>query len=129
MHRGVLLGQRMVVACARSGSNFAALLRGHCGELGFDEKFELYPASPRNRERVLDAVIIPGGEAATLRCSRSSCVSSPDWNIVWRNPKIHAADREKIWLSCAEHRDFFEAYLGQRGFPVRSEALNGGGRS
>jgi hypothetical protein len=41
--------------------------------------------------------------------------------VLWRNPKIHSSDREKVWLSCAEHREFFHGYLSQRGFPVRIE--------
>jgi hypothetical protein len=60
------------------------------------------------------------------RCSRTACGQVPVWQIVWRNPKIHAADREKIWLSCDEHKVFFEGYLGQRGFPVRAVAVTGG---
>lgn len=58
------------------------------------------------------------------RCSRTACEDSPAWQIVWRNPKIHAPEREKIWLSCEEHKLFFEGYLGQRGFPVRAVAVS-----
>jgi hypothetical protein len=61
------------------------------------------------------------------RCSRTACVQLPAWQIVWRNPKIHAPDREKVWLSCDEHKGFFEGYLGQRGFPVRAVAQSGDG--
>ncbi len=59
------------------------------------------------------------------RCSRTACAQVPAWQILWRNPKIHGPEREKIWLSCAEHKAFFEGYLGQRGFPVRSVAVAG----
>jgi hypothetical protein len=38
--------------------------------------------------------------------------------VVWRNPRIHAADREKIWLACDEHVGFLRDYLAARDFPV-----------
>ena len=38
--------------------------------------------------------------------------------VVWRNPRIHAADREKIWLACDEHVHFLRDYLAARDFPV-----------
>jgi len=63
-------------------------------------------------------VIIPGASAPAIRCSRSACTQKPEWEIQWRNPKIHAADRVKVWLSCAEHRAYFIGYLEQRNFPV-----------
>jgi len=65
-------------------------------------------------------VIIPGAETPTLRCSRTACTAEPEWNILWRNPRIHGPEREKVWLACSEHRDYFEAYLSQKGFPVSS---------
>jgi hypothetical protein len=70
-------------------------------------------------------VIIPGSEVRTLRCSRSGCLREPTWDVQWRNPKIHAPERVKVWLACEEHRDYFEAYLGQKGFPVSSIAREG----
>ena len=57
-----------------------------------------------------------------LRCSRRGCEADATREIVWRNPRIHAEDREKIWLSCPEHEQFFLQYLGQRDFPVHSRA-------
>lgn len=52
------------------------------------------------------------------RCSRAGCRAGAVWTVAWRNPRIHAADRVKTWLACAEHRDFLEGYLTSRGFPV-----------
>lgn len=69
--------------------------------------------------------MFPGLGVDTLRCSRNKCALAPQWQVVWRNPKIHSEDRRKIWLSCEEHRSYFEGYLSQRGFPVHSEALEG----
>jgi len=63
-------------------------------------------------------VIIPGASQDTLRCSKTACREEPAWQIIWRNPKIHTPDRKKVWLSCDDHKDFFDGYLSQRGFPV-----------
>lgn len=52
------------------------------------------------------------------RCSRSGCRNEPDYNVNWRNPKLHSPDRVKVWLTCSEHRQFFLDYFENRGFPV-----------
>ena len=54
-----------------------------------------------------------------LICSRAGCRSAATKQVVWRNPRIHAADREKIWLACDEHVAFLRDYLAARDFPVR----------
>jgi hypothetical protein len=38
--------------------------------------------------------------------------------VNWRNPKIHGAERVKVWLACDEHRDYLAEYLAARDFPV-----------
>jgi len=43
--------------------------------------------------------------------------------VVWRNPRIHRVEREKVWLSCREHEAFFVEYLGAREFPVQLRDL------
>lgn len=53
-----------------------------------------------------------------LICSRAACRSIATHQVVWRNPRIHAADREKIWLACDEHVDYLRDYLTARDFPV-----------
>lgn len=53
-----------------------------------------------------------------LECSRAGCRNAATKHVVWRNPRIHAADREKIWLACDEHADFLRDYLAARDFPV-----------
>lgn len=53
-----------------------------------------------------------------LECSRAGCRSVATRQVVWRNPRIHAADREKIWLACDEHVEFLHDYLAARDFPV-----------
>lgn len=53
-----------------------------------------------------------------LVCSRAGCRHRATQQVVWRNPRIHAADREKIWLACDEHVQFLFDYLRNREFPV-----------
>ncbi|KQZ25106.1 hypothetical protein ASD43_12655 [Microbacterium sp. Root553] len=53
-----------------------------------------------------------------LQCSRAGCRSAASKQVVWRNPRIHSADREKIWLACGEHVEFLHDYLSARDFPV-----------
>ncbi|WP_091234141.1 hypothetical protein [Microbacterium sp. 3J1] len=53
-----------------------------------------------------------------LECSRAGCRNAATARVVWRNPRIHAVDREKIWLACSEHVDFLRDYLAARDFPV-----------
>jgi len=53
-----------------------------------------------------------------FECSRAGCRSAATQQVVWRNPRIHAADREKIWLACDEHVGFLRDYLAARDFPV-----------
>ena len=53
-------------------------------------------------------------EAAVL-CSRKACRAEASWQLLWNNPKIHAPERRKTWLACAEHREWLEEYLQTRG--------------
>jgi hypothetical protein len=59
---------------------------------------------------------------AAAQCSRAGCRNDATWDISWRNPRIHAEDRRKIWLACDEHREFLHEYLASRGFPVADAA-------
>jgi hypothetical protein len=52
------------------------------------------------------------------RCSRAGCGSPAIFSVNWRNPKIHGADRVKVWLACAEHVDYLRGFLEARDFPV-----------
>lgn len=58
------------------------------------------------------------GEPERFTCSRAGCGGSASWRIEWRNPKIHAADRVKVWLACDEHVDYLREFLAAREFPV-----------
>lgn len=53
-----------------------------------------------------------------FECSRAGCRESAVWAIVWRNPKIHSADRRKTWLACDDHRGTLHDFLAARDFPL-----------
>jgi hypothetical protein len=52
------------------------------------------------------------------RCSRAGCGFAAQWNVNWRNPRIHTEDRVKVWLACDEHVHYLRDYLATRDFPV-----------
>lgn len=56
--------------------------------------------------------------ASSAQCSRAGCRLPASWRIEWRNPRIHTADRVKVWVACDEHRDYLRDYLAARDFPV-----------
>lgn len=64
------------------------------------------------------------GAEAGVQCSAAGCPADAVWRVNWRNPRIHAADRVKVWLACDAHRSTLADYLGTRGFPVRVTALD-----
>lgn len=51
-------------------------------------------------------------------CSRAGCRDEALWQVIWRNPRIHTADRRKVWAACDAHRDYLRDYLAARDFPV-----------
>jgi hypothetical protein len=59
-----------------------------------------------------------------LMCSRAGCRERATSRIEWRNPKIHTADRVKVWLACDEHVDFLREFLAARDFPLRVVAAD-----
>lgn len=69
-----------------------------------------------------------GGQDAPLGCSAAGCTADAAWRVSWRNPRIHDADRVKVWLACDAHRGTLGDYLSTRGFPVvvtpRDEAVD-----
>ena len=54
----------------------------------------------------------------TWQCARAGCLEDSAWQVNWRNPRIHSADRIKVWVACDEHVEFLRDYLDTRGFPV-----------
>lgn len=63
--------------------------------------------------------------AETPVCSRAGCRADATHLVIWRNPRIHAADRRKVWHACDEHAPFLRDYLAARDFPVVLEAMAG----
>jgi len=59
-----------------------------------------------------------GLEPEGSQCSRAGCRDASTWRIEWRNPKIHAETRRKVWLACDEHVDFLREFLAARDFPL-----------
>lgn len=55
-------------------------------------------------------------EDAAEICSAKGCPADATWQLLWNNPKIHTADRRKIWLACDEHRVTLGDFLTARGF-------------
>lgn len=61
-----------------------------------------------------------GGETTEqFECSRAGCRARASFAILWRNPKIHAADRIKTWLACEPHKEFLREFLAARDFPLQ----------
>jgi hypothetical protein len=58
-----------------------------------------------------------------LRCSAKGCRLPATYALLWRNPKIHSADRTKQWLACDEHRETLADFLARRDFPLTVEPL------
>lgn len=70
------------------------------------------------------AVPAPGGPASEEPiCSRRGCTRPGRYALEWNNPKIHTPERRKIWLACAEHREYLADFLDARGFLRRQRPL------
>jgi hypothetical protein len=57
----------------------------------------------------------PSTEPRELICSSRGCRAEATWGLRWNNPRLHGADRRKVWLACDDHREHLEGYLGSRG--------------
>jgi len=64
------------------------------------------------------------GDDPGVQCSAAGCPAEASWRVNWRNPRIHTADRVKVWLACDAHRSTLADYLGTRGFPVLVSPLD-----
>ncbi|MDD7930144.1 hypothetical protein [Microbacterium thalli] len=58
-----------------------------------------------------------------IECSRAGCRAGAHWRVVWRNPRIHTADRRKVWTACDEHVSYLREFLAARDFPVEVEPM------
>ena len=64
--------------------------------------------------RVVSDTPAPDGDPDL--CSAKGCRAPATWQLRWNNPRIHTADRRKVWLACEEHRQSLADFLGARGF-------------
>jgi hypothetical protein len=55
---------------------------------------------------------------SAVMCSRAGCRDDATWRVEWRNPRIHTADRRKIWTACDAHVEYLRGFLASRAFPV-----------
>ena len=51
-----------------------------------------------------------------LVCSAKGCRREATWAHLWNNPRLHTAERRKVWLACDEHRTSLGEFLSLRGF-------------
>jgi hypothetical protein len=49
-------------------------------------------------------------------CSARACRADATWALLWNNPKLHTAERRKVWLACDDHREHLTQFLDARGF-------------
>jgi hypothetical protein len=49
-------------------------------------------------------------------CSAKGCQETATWQLQWNNPRIHTAERRKVWLACDAHQQSLSDFLGARGF-------------
>ena len=62
-------------------------------------------------------------EHDAVQCSAKACRADARHVLVWNNPKVHTADREKTWVACDEHRQSLADHLDVRGFLRRIDPL------
>ncbi|GAA5163229.1 hypothetical protein [Ornithinimicrobium tianjinense] len=56
--------------------------------------------------------------AAGLQCSAKGCRAQAQHAVVWRNPRLHAESRRKVWLACDDHRDQLRDFVQLRGLLI-----------
>jgi hypothetical protein len=49
-------------------------------------------------------------------CSAKGCRARAVHALLWNNPRLHDAQRRKVWLACEDHREQLSDYLSVRGF-------------
>jgi len=51
-------------------------------------------------------------------CSARGCRARAVHAVVWNNPKLHTAERRKVWLACGEHQQSLADFVALRGFLI-----------
>ena len=49
-------------------------------------------------------------------CSAKGCTAAPRFGLLWNNPRLHTAERRKVWVACPDHRESLGSFLSARGF-------------
>ena len=62
-------------------------------------------------------------EAAEVICSAKGCRAPATYVLVWNNPSLHTADREKNWVACEVHKTSLSDFLDRRGFLRRVDPM------
>ena len=57
-------------------------------------------------------------------CSAKGCRAIAQHAVIWNNPKLHTADRRKVWLACDEHRQSLADFVAMRGFLIEVIAVD-----
>ena len=70
-----------------------------------------------------------GTGSAPVSCSAKGCPQPARWDLLWNNPKLHTAERRKVWLACEDHRQSLSDFLGSRGFLIEVLEHTGEDRS
>jgi hypothetical protein len=63
--------------------------------------------------------------AEPLTCSARACRAPAAWRLCWNNPRLHPAERRKVWLACDDHLARLTEFLGARGFLRETEPVAG----
>jgi hypothetical protein len=66
---------------------------------------------------------VPPADPDDVVCSSKGCRNPAAHVLVWNNPRLHTADREKTWVACDEHLEHLSQFLGARGFLRRVDPL------
>lgn len=93
------------------------------------EKPEQLAIEPEEDTKQEARIIVINQTPGSPTCSRASCQNPAEFKILWRNPKIHDASREKIWLACDEHKEYLSDYLRARNFPVAVQDFEENGKT
>lgn len=64
------------------------------------------------------------GQPSDAVCSRKGCREKATTALLWNNPKIHTAERRKIWVACPEHVQWLQDYLQSRSLWKETQPLD-----
>ena len=68
------------------------------------------------RHRCAGSLATVAEDDAPPTCSARDCRAPAAWELRWNNPRLHDAERRKVWLACPDHRGSLGDFLGSRGF-------------